>query len=233
MKLLILFLLTFQPAEQILNKLRENQKIESSKFSAEIEIGKGKRVLFKEFEGFSRGSDFYIVFTNPEDKDVKYLKLRNDLFIYIPDIDDVVRISGDMLKQSFMGTDLSYEDLMEEDPLGFYKPLNLKDTVINGDSLYFMEIIDTTGKAPYYSAKLLIDRKNIVTKKEELFTKSGRKIKEVEILDYRKIGKKFYPVSYIMRDLRFKNSYTKVIFREIHFDIKVPDKIFSLEYFRR
>lgn len=232
MKFLILILLAINP-DDILKKLREDQKIESSRFYAKIEIHKGKRVLFKEFEGFSKGSDFYIVFRNPEDKDVKYLKIKSDLYIYIPDIDDIIRISGDMLKESFMGTDLSYEDLMQEDPLKYYKILNFKDTVINGDSLYFMEIVDTTKKAPYYSVNLFIDRKNILIKKEELFTKNKRKIKEIEILEYKKIGNKFYPVSYIMRDLRLKNSYTKVIFEKVEIDIKLKDEIFKIEYLRK
>ncbi|MEO0231273.1 MAG: outer membrane lipoprotein-sorting protein [candidate division WOR-3 bacterium] len=232
MKFLILIFFSIN-ADDILNKLREDRKIESSKFYAKIEIVKGKRILFKEFEGFSKGSDFYIVFKNPEDKDVKYLKIKNDLYIYIPDIDDVVRISGDMLKESFMGTDLSYEDLMQEDPLRYYKTLNFKDTIINGDSLYFMEIVDTTKRAPYYSINLFIEKKNILVKKEELFTKNGRKIKEIEILDYKKIKEKFYPVSYIMRDLRLKNSYTKVILEKIEIDIKLKDEIFKLEHLRK
>ncbi|MEO0289707.1 MAG: outer membrane lipoprotein-sorting protein [candidate division WOR-3 bacterium] len=232
MKFLILIFFSIN-ADDILNKLREDRKIESSKFYAKIEIVKGKRILFKEFEGFSKGSDFYIVFKNPEDKDVKYLKIKNDLYIYIPDIDDVVRISGDMLKESFMGTDLSYEDLMQEDPLKYYKTLNFKDTIINGDSLYFMEIVDTTKRAPYYSINLFIEKKNILVKKEELFTKNGRKIKEIEILDYKKIKEKFYPVSYIMRDLRLKNSYTKVILEKIEIDIKLKDEIFKLEHLRK
>ncbi|MEO0254305.1 MAG: outer membrane lipoprotein-sorting protein [candidate division WOR-3 bacterium] len=232
MKFLILIFFSIN-ADDILNKLREDRKIESSKFYAKIEIVKGKRILFKEFEGFSKGSDFYIVFKNPEDKDVKYLKIKNDLYIYIPDIDDVVRISGDMLKESFMGTDLSYEDLMQEDPLRYYKTLNFKDTVINGDSLYFMEIVDTTKRAPYYSINLFIEKKNILVKKEELFTKNGRKIKEIEILDYKKIKEKFYPVSYIMRDLRLKNSYTRVILEKIEIDINLKDEIFKLEHLRK
>ncbi|MEN3044475.1 MAG: outer membrane lipoprotein-sorting protein [Candidatus Hydrothermales bacterium] len=232
MKALILIIFTIN-ADEILKKLREDRKIESSRFYAKIEIVKGKRTLFKEFEGYSKGSDFYIVFKNPEDKDVKYLKIKNDLFIYIPDIDDIVRISGDMLKQSFMGTDLSYEDLMQEDPLRYYKPLNIKDTVINSDTLYLMEIVDTTKKAPYFSINLFIDKKNILIKKEELFTKNRRKIKEVQILDYKKIGEKFYPLIYIMRDLRLKNSYTKVVFKEIEIGIKVKDDIFKLEYLRK
>lgn len=233
MNILILFFVMQLNGKGILKRLRDNVKIETSKFQVQIEIKKGKRKLFKEFNGYSRGKDFYIAFTNPEDRGVKYLKIKNDLYIYIPDIDDVVRISGDMLKQSFMGTDLSYEDLMEEDPLRYYKPLNVRDTIFNGHSYYILEIIDTTGRAPYYREKIIVDKKNIVAKKEELFTKSGRKIKEVEVLEYKKIGKKLIPSIYIMRDLRRKDSYTKVIFKDITIGIRVPVEVFNVDYLRK
>jgi len=230
--LLFIFLLQIN-GKTILKRLRENAKIKSSKFSAQIEIKKGKRMLFKEFYGYSRGNDLYIVFTNPEDRGVKYLKIKNDLYIYIPNIDDVIRISGDMLKQSFMGTDLSYEDLMEEDPLRYYKVTKLKDTTIDSHSYYLLEITDTTGRAPYYREELIVDKKNIVGRKEALFTKSGRKIKEVEVFKYKKIGNKLFPVTYIMRDLRQRNSYTKVIFKDMLIDLNVSDEVFHVDYLRK
>lgn len=231
---MLLFLLSQQVTpESILDHIRENLSYSTSRFTAQIEIRKGKRVLTKNFSGYSKGDNFYIEFTNPEDRGVKYLKLRKDLYVYLPDIDDVVRMSGDMLKQSFMGSDLSYEDLVQEDPLRFYKPTSLSDTTIEGSSLYVLELEDTTGTAPYFRIRMLVDKKNKTWVKEELYTKSGRKLKEVEALEYRTIGGKYYPVAIIMKDLRLKDSYTKFVMSGVSFDMPVPQNIFRLEFLKK
>jgi hypothetical protein len=224
MNIALIITLLFQqitPSEVLLS-LRKNLKYNTSTFSAQLEIRKGKRVLNKSFKGYSKGENFYLEFTNPEDKGVKYLKLKGDLYIYLPDINDVVRLSGEMLKQSFMGSDLSYEDLMQEDPLKYYKPVAMRDTTIEGKIYFILELDDTTGNALYYRVRMVVDLDRNIWLKEELITKSGRKIKEVEALVFKNIKGKYYPTSIVMRDLRLKDSYTKLVFKEVDFDIPIP-----------
>ena len=235
MNIALIITLLFQQISpyEVLLSLRKNLKYNTSSFSAQLEIRKGKRVLNKSFKGYSKGENFYLEFTNPEDKGVKYLKLKGDLYIYLPDIDDVVRLSGDMLKQSFMGSDLSYEDLMQEDPLKYYKPVAMRDTTIEGRIYFILELEDTTGNAPYYRVRMVVDLDRNIWLKEELITKSGRKIKEVEALEFKNIKGKHYPTSIVMRDLRLKDSYTKFVFKEIDFDIPIPNKYFSLSELKK
>jgi len=42
------------------------------------------------------------------------LKLEDQLWIFSPSTDRIIQISGHMLRQSVMGSDLSYEDMMED-----------------------------------------------------------------------------------------------------------------------
>ena len=44
----------------------------------------------------------------------KMLKLNDKLWTYSPQTDRVIQISGHMLRQSVMGSDLSYNDMMED-----------------------------------------------------------------------------------------------------------------------
>ncbi len=234
MNALIMLLLIVQiKPEVILQNLRKNLRYSSSSFSAELEIRRGKRMLKKTFNGYSIGENFFMEFTNPDDKGVRYLKLKNDLYIYLPDIDDVVRLSGDMLKQSFMGSDLSYEDLMQEDPLKYYKANELKDTLVDNKKLHILELVDTTGTAPYHRVRLLVDVEKNIWLKEELYSKTGRKMKEVEALEYKETNGRLYPVSIIMRDLRLRDSYTKFTFSKIALDIQIPERHFKLENLKK
>ena len=53
----------------------------------------------------------------PREKGTKMLKLGDKLWTYSPQTDRVIQISGHMLRQSVMGSDMSYNDMMEDRPL--------------------------------------------------------------------------------------------------------------------
>ena len=42
------------------------------------------------------------------------LKIGDQLWIYSPSTDRTIQIAGHMLRQSVMGSDMSYEDMMED-----------------------------------------------------------------------------------------------------------------------
>ncbi len=66
-------------------------------------------------EGENRSFSEYL--SPPRDAGTKMLKLDDKLWIYNPSSDRTIQISGHMLRQSMMGSDLSYEDMMEENEL--------------------------------------------------------------------------------------------------------------------
>ncbi|MFT7068262.1 MAG: hypothetical protein ACJAZY_001143 [Spirosomataceae bacterium] len=54
-------------------------------------------------------------YLSPErEKGTKMLKLDDMLWIYSPSSDRTIQLSGHMLRQSVMGSDMSYEDVMED-----------------------------------------------------------------------------------------------------------------------
>ena len=48
----------------------------------------------------------------PREEGTKMLKLGDKLWTYSPQTDRVIQISGHMLRQSVMGSDMSYNDMM-------------------------------------------------------------------------------------------------------------------------
>ena len=78
----------------------------------EITIGGEKRI--KTMNVVALGSDkAFVEFTNPEDRGIRYLKLEKNLWMYFPKEQDTVPISGHLLKDGMMGSDVSYEDSLE------------------------------------------------------------------------------------------------------------------------
>ena len=57
----------------------------------------------------------YTEYLSPaREQGTKMLKLEDQLWIYSPSTDRTIQISGHMLRQSVMGSDLSYEDMMDD-----------------------------------------------------------------------------------------------------------------------
>lgn len=229
----ILFFAIVLSGQELMNIIRENQRISSSKFKIHLEIRKDIRKIVKEFKGVSKDNKFFIEFTNPEDKGVRYLRTKDLLYVYLPQIDDVIRLSGKMLQQPFMGSDFSYEDLTQSDPFQFYAPVSLTDTSIVTENFYLLELADTTARAPYPFILMFVDKKDLKWKKQILFSKQKRPIKEMEALEYTLIDNKTLPIKLIVRDLRLKNSSTTLTIEELEINQPIPDAFFQLHTLRK
>ncbi len=130
-------------AKAIIEKVDQNQVYTTESFKATMTIAKGRITLVKTFFGYGKkeGDRSFMEFTNPEDKGVKYLKIKDELWIYFPDADDVMKISGHMLRQGMMGSDLSYEDMLENDKLEEkYKSTLQPDQEIDGRACYVLQL---------------------------------------------------------------------------------------------
>jgi len=225
-----------ETARSIIQKVDDNQVFGTESFTARMVIHKGKRTLSKDFYGYGKkeGKKSFMEFINPEDKGVKYLKLDDELWIYFPDADDVMKISGHMLRQGMMGSDISYEDMLEDDSLDeTYASQRLEDRTVDGRPCYVVELTARKPDASYAKQVLAVDQEWFIPLKLELYARGGRQLKEMTQHDVRKVGSRWVPMKIIIRDLRRKDSETVVEFVKIAFDVPVPAEVFTKAYLKR
>jgi outer membrane lipoprotein-sorting protein len=223
-------------ALEIIRRIDRNELYTTESFRATMTIQKGKRTLTKTFSGFGQrqGWKSFMAFTNPEDQGVKYLKLDNELWIYFPDADDVMKISGHMLRQGMMGSDISYEDMLETDSLeDSYHAVLLRDETVDNRAC---QVVELTAKRPdlaYERQKIFVDRERSVPLKLELFARGGRLLKRMSQGEVTQIGERWVPMRVTIQDLRRKDSQTMVTFQEIKFDVALPKDVFTKRYLTR
>ncbi len=168
------------------------------------------------------------------EKGTKMLKLDDQLWMYSPQSDRTIRISGHMLRQSMMGSDLSYEDMMED-----RKMFEIYTGEIVGEELYDENdcwILDLTAKVDdiaYHSQKLWIDKKYMVPRKQQLFAKSGKMLKVIELSDLFQIDDRWYPKRMLFQDALLKGKGTEFIVESIDFDQDIPEYMFSKASLRK
>lgn len=225
-----------QSADEIIRRVDANQKFTTQKYKVEMEIRKGSRTLVKEFYGYGaqRGEKSYMEFTNPEDKGVKYLKIGDELWIYFPEADDIMKISGHMLRKGMMGSDISYEDMTRaEDFEKQYEVKLLGSETIRGHSCHVIELMAKTPDALYERRLLYIDKSRYAAVKIEMYAKGGRLIKTMELYDFFTASGRYLPRKIVIQDKRKSDTATTITFVGVEFDADLPSGVFTHSYLKR
>ena len=171
----------------------------------------------------------------PREKGTKMLKLGDKLWTYSPQTDRVIQISGHMLRQSVMGSDMSYNDMMEDRPLIELYEASLEGSVeIDGRSHWIMLLEAKVKGLSYPKRRAWIDKEYLLPMKEELYAKSGKLLKTSTMSGVRKVQGRWFPSQFIYKDELKRNSKgTEWIIDEIAFDIDIPDSRFSKALLRK
>ena len=162
------------------------------------------------------------------------LKLENKLWIYSPSTDRIIQISGHMLRQSVMGSDLSYEDMMEDPKLvNDYHAVVTGTVMVDGYSCWEVELTAKKDDLAYYARKIWVDKERHIPLREELFAKSGKLLKKTELKDITRVQDRWYPKRIIFKDMLKKGKGTEFIIEMVQFDQNIPEHIFSKAALRK
>jgi outer membrane lipoprotein-sorting protein len=222
-------------AAELLARVDDNEVYDSIIYQGRMIIEyQGKRFV-KEMKAWGRANeDSFVEFVNPEDRGTKYLKRGGRLYVYSPDSEEVMLISGHLLKESMMGSDLSYEDTIENDTLSArYTPTLEGSGSIDGREAWVLDLQAEKRTESYPRRKLWIDRETGDVLRFELYALSGARLKEYHLIRVEEIGGRRFPVESEMRDLLRRDSRTLFIMDEVKLDVPVPDSIFSMRNLER
>ena len=165
----------------------------------------------------------------------KMLKLNDKLWTYSPQTDRVIQISGHMLRQSVMGSDMSYNDMMEDRPIEEIYEANISGSEIIDNRDYWIITMEAKVKGlPYPKRKAWVDKEYFLPIIEELYAKSGKLLKTSRLSEIVKVQGRWFPSKFIYKDELKRNSRgTEWIIDEIKFDVDIPKSRFSKALLRK
>ena len=171
----------------------------------------------------------------PREAGTKMLKDGDKLWTYSPQTDRVIQISGHMLRQSVMGSDMSYNDMMEDRPLvELYEATLERSVEIDGRDHWIMLLEAKVKGLSYPKRRAWIDKEYLLPTKEELYAKSGKLLKTSTMDGIKKVQGRWFPSRFIYKDELKRNSKgTEWIIDEIAFDIDIPESRFSKALLRK
>lgn len=216
--------------KEILDKVDQNMASKSQIVTSKMIIHGQRSSRTIEAKTWTEGDEksFTEYLSPAREKGTKMLKLEDELWIYSPSTDRIIKISGHMLRQSVMGSDLSYEDMMENSELlENYDAAVVDSEEIDGRDCWILELHANSDDINYQIRKIWVDKTRFVPLKEELYAKSGKLLKKTELSDIKKIGNRWYPMRIVFKDMLKKGDGTEFIVDEIEFDKAIDEYIFS------
>ncbi|MEE4214247.1 MAG: outer membrane lipoprotein-sorting protein [Bacteroidales bacterium] len=238
MKRIILLLLAIIPltsfgqpgADEIIDRVDRNMSADNQVVESQMIIHgrRASRTITSVSYTVGDKKSFTEYLSPPREQGTKMLKLEDQLWIYSPSTDRTIQISGHMLRQSVMGSDLSYEDLMNDRKLtDVYSARVTGSEEIDGRDTWVLHLEATVSDIAYASRRVWIDKEKYVPLKEELYAKSGQLLKRSSMSDIRKVDGRWYPMTIIYKDVLKQGDGTEFKVIDIKFNQDIPEYMFS------
>jgi len=232
--LLLLFSFVFgqneMTVEEIIQAMDNNLNAKSRVLTSKMVVHGRRASRTIESKNWVVGTDlaFTEYLSPPREAGTKMLKVGNKLWTYSPQTDRVIQISGHMLRQSVMGSDMSYNDMMEDRPLVELYEATLEGSIeIDGRDHWIMLLEAKVKGLSYPKRRAWIDKEYLLPMKEELYAKSGKLLKTSTMDGIRKIQGRWFPSRFIFKDALKRNSKgTEWVIDDIQFDVEIPEHIF-------
>ncbi|HNY92851.1 MAG TPA: outer membrane lipoprotein-sorting protein [bacterium] len=219
-----------QTAGEIIRKIDDNLSARNRVTESAMTIHgrRGSRTLTAKSYAEGTRKAFTEYLSPAAERGTKMLKLEGQLWIYSPGTDRTVQISGHLLRQSVMGSDLSYEDMMDDRKLAeIYEPSIAGEEELDGRPVWILELTARVSDAAYPRQKLWVDRERFVPLRQELYARSGKLLKTALLSDLQRVGGRWYPMQVLYKDMLKQGKGTEFRTTQIAFDQAIPEWIFT------
>ncbi len=228
--LIIVSAILAQSPAEIMQRIDDNMSADNRVIESSMTIHgrRNSRTITSISYSVGNEKSFTEYLSPAREKGTKMLKLDDRLWTYYPANDRTVQISGHMLRQSVMGSDLSYEDMMDDRKLTDVYSAEIEgDEQVEGRQMIILKLTAKVDDAAYYSRKLWVDKEYYLPVKEELYAKSGQLLKRTILSDFKKIEGRWYPMKLNFKDVLKQGKGTDWEIISIKFNTDIPEYLFS------
>ena len=225
-----------QSVDEILTSVDRNLNFDTRYIRSTMTVTKPRRTKVYELESWGRGSESAASeFHAPRrDAGTKMLKVGGELWMYMPAIEKVQKISGHMLRQGMMGSDVSYEDLLEFSEWKEMYSAALQGEEACGESTCWKLRLTAKSEGIAYPVRdVWVDQSTRIPVRQELFAVSGMLLKTWTMEAPQAFGERWYPTRMVLEDKLQEGTSTTLEFSEIRFGEGVEDNVFHQRWLER
>ena len=173
-------------------------------------------------EGENRG--LTRVIAPPRDAGQAFLNDGDNVFIYNPRLRRVLRLPPSGQSDSFLGSDISYNDLAGDDLQENYAAEILEET---NDSVTLELTPAPNAPTPYGKINLTAEKPSYAPTNITYFDQRDTAVKENILSDYAEVDGLYIPQKFEVKDLLEEGNMTVVTWQDAKFGVSIPDSCFS------
>ncbi len=233
----VLFFLLFtslsyaESAFDIVQKSDQAMRGKSSYSEATMEIVRPDWTRSMTMKSWTKGTELSLVLvTAPaKDKGSASLKRHREMWNWVPSIERVIKIAPSMLSQSWMGSDFTNDDLINQSSIVVdYQHALLGNDSFEGDKVW---VIEATAKpdAPvvWNKVTLWISQSTYLQRKVEFYDEFDERVNVLTTYDVQELGGRKIATRMEMKPVDKPGNKTIFTTHQAQFDFDINDDFFS------
>lgn len=184
-------------------------------------------------EAWSRGSDYsLVVIKNPvKDRGIATLKVKENIWNYLPKINRVTRVPSSMMSGSWMGSHFTNDDLVKESTFADdYTSTISFEGRRDGRLIYELTSVPRPNAAVVWGKVVMqLDQKTLSPYRAIYYDEEGTLIRTMTFDENKQIGNRTVPMRMTLQPEDKPNESTVIVYNSIVFDVPIKDSFFSLQ----
>ncbi|MCF8331863.1 MAG: outer membrane lipoprotein-sorting protein [Bacteroidales bacterium] len=226
-----------QDAEAIVKKSDQKFRGESSKGKMRMMIERPNWTRTIEMKNWSLGTEYsMILITAPaKEKGQAFLKRQNEMWHWMPSIERMIKIPPSMMMQSWMGSDFTNDDLVQESSIvsDYHKKVTGSETV-NGFECHKIKLSPKEDAAVVWGEIVIwISKKGYYQLKAEYFDDFGDLVQTMTASDIRTFDDRKLPAKMSITPADKSGHQTTLEFVEMEFNVDIKESFFSQQRMKR
>ncbi len=220
-----------ESAFDIVQKSDQAMRGKSSYSEATMEIVRPDWTRSMTMKSWTKGTELSLVLvTAPaKDKGSASLKRHREMWNWVPSIERVIKIAPSMLSQSWMGSDFTNDDLINQSSIVVdYQHALLGNDSFEGDKVW---VIEATAKpdAPvvWNKVTLWISQSTYLQRKVEFYDEFDERVNVLTTYDVKELGGRKIATRMEMKPVDRPGNKTIFTTHQAQFDFDINDDFFS------
>ncbi len=226
-----------QDATEIIRRSEEKLRGESSTGVMEMTIERPTWSRTMKMKTWSKGTEYsMILVTEPaRDKGTVFLKRETEIWNWVPSVERTVKLPPSMMSQSWMGSDFTNDDLVQESSiLKDYTHELLGEETIRGFKCHKIKLTPKPD-APVVWGKVIsyISKEEYLQIQTEFYDEDDELINTMEGMDIKELGGRRLPSKLVMTPADEPGNRTIMRYLDLEFDTQQPEGFYTTQNMKR